>query len=219
MLIHSQLLLAPANPTTTNRTRSSIASTSIIVTARFLKAFLQLQHLSVFHPKSNEFLEVYLWKTNTMKGKNNLWTLTNYLKRRYNRPVQEVGVLQTLIRSDVYVICKKPVTQERSRSEGGVKLELVTTQTQVVTFYSVFTSFRALQQFAKRYVDRYKSTVWGSLILYSRYQQCWTLNPYGKEFSSVEIKSILYDSPGTLKIKAISYSEADNKLSWTGAFS
>ncbi|MCI1268296.1 MAG: enhanced serine sensitivity protein SseB [Ruminococcus sp.] len=117
--------------------------------------------------------------------------------------------LQTLIRSDVYVICKKPVTQERSRSEGGVKLELVTTQNPSGdVFIPFFTSFRALQQFAKRYVDCYKINCLRLFDLIQSVSAVLNPNSYGKEFSSVEIKSILMIAQN-LKIKAISYSEAD----------
>ena len=83
--------------------------------------------------------------------------LDELLKAAITDPSKRSVFLQTLIKSDVYVICKNPVKQERGRSEGGVKLELITTQNpDGEVFIPFFTSFRALQQFAKRYVDCYK---------------------------------------------------------------
>ena len=117
--------------------------------------------------------------------------------------------LQTLIKSDVYVIVKNPVRQERSASEGGVKLELITTQNpNGEMFIPFFTSFRALQQFAKRYVDCYKINCLRLFDLIQSVSAVLNPNSYGKEFSSQEIKSILLVARN-LKIKAISYNEAD----------
>lgn len=117
--------------------------------------------------------------------------------------------LQTLIKSDVYVIVKNPVRQERSASEGGVKLELITTQNpNGDIFIPFFTSFRALQQFAKRYVDCYKINCLRLFDLIQSVSAVLNPNSYGKEFSSQEIKSILLVARN-LKIKAISYNEAD----------
>lgn len=83
--------------------------------------------------------------------------LDELLKAAITDPSKRADFLKMLIRSDVYVICRKPVTHERSASESGVKLELITTQNpNGDIFIPFFTSFRALQQFAKRYVDCYK---------------------------------------------------------------
>ena len=135
--------------------------------------------------------------------------LDELLKAAITDPSKRAQFLQTLIRSDVYVICKKPVTQERSRAEGGVKLELITTQNpNGEMFIPFFTSFRALQQFAKRYVDCYKINCLRLFDLIQSVSAVLNPNSYGKEFSSQEIKSILLIAQN-LKIKAISYNEAE----------
>ena len=54
--------------------------------------------------------------------------LDELLKAAIKDPSQRSLFLQTLIKSDVYVICKNPVKQERDRAEGGIQLELITTQ-------------------------------------------------------------------------------------------
>ena len=117
--------------------------------------------------------------------------------------------LQTLIRSDVYVICKNPVVKERSAQEGGINLELIMVNNpDGRAFVPFFTSYRALQQFAKRYVEYYKINC---LRLFDLIQtQSAVLNPnsYGKEFSDFEIKSILKIARN-LNIKAISYKEEE----------
>ncbi len=114
--------------------------------------------------------------------------------------------LQTLIKSDVYVICKNPVRQE---SGSGIQLELITTQNPGgETFIPFFTSFRALQQFAKRYVDCYKINCLRFFDLIQNASAVLNPNSYGKEFSSQEIKSILMIARN-LKIRAISYSEEE----------
>ncbi len=115
--------------------------------------------------------------------------------------------LQTLIKSDVYVICKNPV--EKDRKEGGIKLELITIQNpQKEIFIPFFTSHRSLQQFAKRYVEYYKINCLRLFDLIQTADAVLNPNSYGKEFSSQEIKTILMIAKN-LKIKAISYKEED----------
>ena len=83
--------------------------------------------------------------------------LDELLKAAIRDPSMRSMFLQSLMRSDVYVICTKPVRQERDRSEGGIQLELITIQNpDGDMFIPFFTSYRALQQFAKRYVESYK---------------------------------------------------------------
>ena len=53
--------------------------------------------------------------------------LDELLKAAIKDPAMRSPFLQSLIKSDVYVICKNPVKQERDRSEGGIQLELVRT--------------------------------------------------------------------------------------------
>ena len=135
--------------------------------------------------------------------------LDELLKAAIKDPSQRSIFLQTLIKSDVYVICKNPVRQERGRAEGGIQLELITTQNpNGDIFIPFFTSYRALQQFAKRYVDCYKINCLRLFDLIQSVSAVLNPNSYGKEFSSQEIKSILMIARN-LKIKAISYNEAD----------
>ena len=135
--------------------------------------------------------------------------LDELLKQAITDPSQRAVFLQTLIKSDIYVICKNPVKQERGKNSEGIQLELITTQNpKGEMFIPFFTSFRALQQFAKRYVDCYKINCLRFFDLIQSVSAVLNPNSYGKEFSSQEIKSILMIAQH-LKIKAISYNEAD----------
>ena len=138
-----------------------------------------------------------------------MMNLDELLKAAIKEPSMRSLFLQTLIKSDVYVICKNPVRQERSREEGGIQLELITTQNpEGEIFIPFFTSYRALQQFAKRYVDCYKINCLRLFDLIQSVSAVLNPNSYGKEFSSSEIKSILMIAKN-LKIRAISYNEAE----------
>lgn len=111
--------------------------------------------------------------------------------------------LQTLIKSNVYVICKNPAVE----SSDGIRLELITIQNpQKEIFIPFFTSKRSLQQFAKRYVEYYKINCLRLFDLIQTASAVLNPNSYGKEFSSDEIKSILMIAR-KLNIKAISYRE------------
>lgn len=134
--------------------------------------------------------------------------LDELLKAAITDPSKRSEFLQTLIKSNVYVIVKNPVKQDRN-SDGGIQLELITTQNpNGDIFIPFFTSFRALQQFAKRYVDCYKINCLRLFDLIQSVSAVLNPNSYGKEFSSQEIKSILMIAQN-LRIKAISYNEAD----------
>lgn len=137
-----------------------------------------------------------------------MMNLDELLKAAITDPSKRSLFLQTLIKSDVYVICKNPV-RERSRSEGGIQLELITIKNpHGDVFIPFFTSHRALQQFAKRYVDYYKINCLRLFDLIQTASAVLNPNSYGKEFSSQEIKSILMIARN-LKIKAISYNEEE----------
>ncbi|MCM1505642.1 MAG: enhanced serine sensitivity protein SseB [Ruminococcus flavefaciens] len=113
--------------------------------------------------------------------------------------------LQTLIKSNVYVICKNPVTE----SSDGIRLELITIQNpKKEMFIPFFTSKRLLQQFAKRYVEYYKINCLRLFDLIQTVSAVLNPNSYGKEFSSDEIKSILMIAR-KFNIKAISYNEEE----------
>jgi len=134
--------------------------------------------------------------------------LDELLKAAIKDPSQRSIFLKTLMKSDVYVICKNPVKQ-RSREEGGIQLELITIQNpHGDMFIPFFTSHRALQQFAKRYVECYKINCLRLFDLIQSVSAVLNPNSYGKEFSSQEIKSILLIARN-LKIKAISYNESE----------
>ena len=121
-----------------------------------------------------------------------MMNLDELLKAAITDPSKRSLFLQTLIKSDVYVICKNPVKQERGREEGGVQLELITIRNpHGDVFIPFFTSHRALQQFAKRYVDYYKINCLRLFDLIQTASAVLNPNSYGKEFSSQEIKSIL----------------------------
>ena len=132
--------------------------------------------------------------------------LDELLKAAITDPSKRSVFLQTLIKSDVYVICKNPVKKEKAGKEG-IQLELITTQNpNGDIFIPFFTSFRALQQFAKRYVDCYKINCLRLFDLIQSVSAVLNPNSYGKEFSSQEIKSILLIARNLI-IKAISYNE------------
>ena len=133
--------------------------------------------------------------------------LDELLKAAISDPSKRSIFLQTLIRSDVYVICKNPVkTGEKGE---GVQMDLVTIQNpEGDLFIPFFTSHRALQQFAKRYVECYKLNCLRLFDLIQDVSAVLNPNSYGKEFASSEIKSILMIARN-LHIKAISYNEAE----------
>ncbi len=114
--------------------------------------------------------------------------------------------LQTLIKSDVYVICKNTPSEQ---GNSDIQLELVTTQNpNGDIFIPFFTSYQALQQFAKRYVDCYKINCLRFFDLIQTTSAVLNPNSYGKEFSSQEIKSILMIAKSQ-RIRAISYNQND----------
>ena len=136
-----------------------------------------------------------------------MMNLDELLKAAISDPSKRSIFLQTLIRSDVYVICKNPVkTGEKGE---GVQMDLVTIQNpDGDLFIPFFTSHRALQQFAKRYVECYKLNCLRLFDLIQDVSAVLNPNSYGKEFTSSEIKSILMIARN-LHIKAISYNEAE----------
>ena len=138
-----------------------------------------------------------------------MMNLDELLKAAITDPSKRSLFLQTLIKSDVYVICKNPIKKERGREEGGVQLELITIKNpNGDVFIPFFTSHRALQQFAKRYVEYYKINCRRLFDLIQSASAVLNPNSYGKEFSSQEIKSILMIARN-LRIKAISYNEEE----------
>ena len=133
--------------------------------------------------------------------------LDELLKAAINDPTKRSVFLQTLIRSDIYVICKNPV--KHGENNEGVQMELITIQNpEGDLFIPFFTSYRALQKFAKRYVECYKLNCLRFFDLIQNVSAVLNPNSYGKEFSSPEIKSILMIARN-LHIKAISYNEAE----------
>lgn len=116
--------------------------------------------------------------------------LDELLKDAITEPSKRAMFLQTLIRSDIYVICKNSVNTQFSGSD--IQLELVTTQNlNGDIFIPFFTSYQALQKFAKRYVDCYKINCLRFFYMIQTASAVLNPNSYGKEFSSQEIKSII----------------------------
>ena len=114
--------------------------------------------------------------------------------------------LQTLIKSDVYLICKNALSEQEN---ADIQLELVTTQNPYGDiFIPFFTSYQALQQFAGRYVDCYKINCLRFFDLIQTTSAVLNPNSYGKEFSSQEIKTILMIAKNQ-RIRAISYNQND----------
>lgn len=133
--------------------------------------------------------------------------LDELLKEAITKPEKRSLFLQMLIQSDVFVICKHPV--QHDEINGGVKMELITTQNpDGDIFIPFFTSYRALQQFAKRYVNCYKLNCLRLFDLIQSANAVLNPNSYGKEFSSQEIRSILMVARN-LNIPAISMKEED----------
>ncbi|MBE6855541.1 MAG: enhanced serine sensitivity protein SseB [Ruminococcus sp.] len=133
--------------------------------------------------------------------------LDDLLKEAIAIPEKRSLFLQTLIKSDVYVICRNPV---KPRKDGEpIQMELITTQNpDGDVFIPFFTSFRSLQQFAKRYVNCYKLNCLRLFDLIQSASAVLNPNSYGKEFSSQEIKSILMIARN-LNIPAISMNEEE----------
>ena len=133
--------------------------------------------------------------------------LDDLLKEAITKPEKRSLFLQMLIKSDVYVICKQPVKQDDVN--GGISMELVTTQNpdgDIVI--PICTSYRSLQQFAKRYVNCYRLNCLRLFDLIQSANAVLNPNSYGKEFSSQEIKSILMVARN-LNIPAISMKEEE----------
>ncbi len=133
--------------------------------------------------------------------------LDELLKEAIAHPEKRSLFLQTLIKSDVYVICKNPVKPDEGQEH--VQLELITTHNpDGEVFIPFFTSFRALQLFAKRYVSCYKLNCLRLFDLIQSAAAVLNPNSYGKEFSPQEIQSILMIARN-LNIPAISMREED----------
>ena len=133
--------------------------------------------------------------------------LDELLKAAIKEPSKRSLFLQTLIKSDVYVICKNPVKQEIDDSDEEVPLELATIQDpEGEVFIPFFTSYHAVQQFTRGYVDCYKINCLRLFDLIQSASAVLNPNSYGKEFTSQEIKSIL-SIARNLKIKAINEEE------------
>lgn len=132
--------------------------------------------------------------------------LDELLKEAIAIPEKRALFLQTLIKSDVYVICRNPVRPPKE-GDTSVQMELITTQNpDGDVFIPFFTSFRSLQQFAKRYVNCYKLNCLRLFDLIQSASAVLNPNSYGKEFSSQEIQSILMIARN-LNIPAISLNE------------
>lgn len=131
--------------------------------------------------------------------------LDELLKTAINDPSRRTVFLQTLIRSDVFVICRPPV--EFSQNQQGVRLELITVRnSDGEVFIPFFTSHKELQRFFRRYADCCQINCLRFFSLIQNMSAVLNPNSYGKEFSPPEIRAILHIAR-TLHIKAVSYNE------------
>ena len=131
--------------------------------------------------------------------------LDELLKKAINDPSRRSIFLQTLIRSDIFVICRNPI--QLDTSQKGVRLELVTVRNpEGEVFIPFFTSHNGLQKFTRRYVECCRLNCLRFFDLIQDMSAVLNPNSYGKEFSSKEIRAILKIAK-KLHIKAISYNE------------
>ena len=115
--------------------------------------------------------------------------------------------LQTLIRSDVFVMCRKSAEAEKNSQQAG--LELMTVRNaQGTVFIPFFTSYRILSMFANRYVECYKLNCLRFFELIQNRSAVMNPNYDSREFYSPELKAIL-NIARNLHIKAISYNELE----------
>ncbi len=131
--------------------------------------------------------------------------LDELLKAAISDPSRRSIFLQTLIRSDIFVICRMPAPLEEVRE--NVRLELITVRNpEGEIFIPFFTSHKGMQRFVRRYTECYKINCLRFFELIQN--KAAVLNPgsYGKEFSPPEIKAILKIARG-LHIKAVSYND------------
>ena len=131
--------------------------------------------------------------------------LDELLKNAINDPSRRSVFLQTLIRSDVFVICRHAAAY--STSPQDVRMELVTVRNpEGKIFIPFFTSHKELQRFVRRYTECYQINCLRFFSLVQNMSAVLNPNSYGKEFSSPEIKAVL-NIAKNLHIKANSYNE------------
>ena len=116
--------------------------------------------------------------------------LDELLKTAVQYPSERSFFLQTLIRSDIYVICKNPVQLEQNKQTA--RMELVTVRSSDNhSFVPFFTSYHNLQLFVQRYAECYKMNCLRFFELIQDKNAVLNPNSYGKEFSSSEIQLVL----------------------------
>jgi len=131
--------------------------------------------------------------------------LDELLKKAINDPSRRTVFLQTLIRSDIFVICRNPV--EFNEDQQGVRLELVTVRnSDGEVFIPFFTSHKELQRFVRKYTECCQINCLKFFGLIQNMSAVLNPNSYGKEFSSPEIRAVLKIAKN-LHIKPISYNE------------
>lgn len=115
--------------------------------------------------------------------------------------------LQTLVRSDIFVICQNPVQNENNSQH--VQLELITVQNpEGNVCIPFFTSHKVMSMFAKRYVECYKLNCLRFFELIQDMSAVLNPNSYSMEFHASELKAILKIARN-LHMKAISYNELE----------
>lgn len=115
-------------------------------------------------------------------------TLEVLLKEAITTPEKRSIFLQTLIRSDVYVICKEQVND----GNEGIHLKLKTIASpEKKNFIPFFTSYKELLRFTQRYVDHYKINCLRLFDLIQTQDAVLNPNNYSTEFSGKEMQAIL----------------------------
>ena len=131
--------------------------------------------------------------------------LEEMLKEAIKIPSKRSVFLRTLMQSNVFVMCRHAV--QKPQPHETVSVELITTQRpEGETFIPFFTSYRAMQIFAKRYVECCEMNCLRFFELIQDNSAVLNPNSYGKEFSSREIKTILKVAQQA-KIEAVSVNE------------
>lgn len=131
--------------------------------------------------------------------------LDELLKSAMIDPSRRSIFLQTLIRSEVFVICRNPIQVDARQK--GVRLELMTVRNaDGEVFVPFFTSHKGMQRFTRHYVECCRLNCLRFFDLIQDTSAVLNPDSCGKEFSSLEIKAILKIAK-SLHLKATSYNE------------
>jgi hypothetical protein len=134
-------------------------------------------------------------------------TLEVLLREAITTPEKRSLFLQTLIRSDVYVIC---VDEVKDTDKDGIQLKLKTiVNPEKEKFIPFFTSYKELLRFTQRYVNYYKINCLRLFDLIQNQNAVLNPNYYSKEFASKEMQAILMVAR-SMNIPQISMNSGDD---------